>query len=49
MTLLPFFPDDVADADALYDSFSAWAQRDGLVKKICETVQVPRPRKRASS
>ena len=31
MTLLPFFPDDVADADALYDSFSAWAQRDGLV------------------
>ena len=31
MTLLPFFPGDVADADALYDSFSAWAQRDGLV------------------
>ncbi|HHU37724.1 MAG TPA: DUF3516 domain-containing protein [Propionibacterium sp.] len=33
MSLLPFFPADPADlddVDALYDSFTAWAQRDGL-------------------
>ena len=31
------------------EQLSATAQREGLVKKICETVQVPRPKKRASS
>ena len=33
MTIQPFFPTDPADradADALYDAFTAWAQRDGL-------------------
>ena len=31
------------------EQLSATAQREGLVKKIWETVQVPRPKKRASS
>ncbi|MDO5533758.1 MAG: DUF3516 domain-containing protein [Propionibacteriaceae bacterium] len=30
MSLLPFLPDDRTDEDALYDSFAAWAERDGL-------------------